>query len=73
MPRGTIRYPVFFGIDIHDGDLEGTVNHVIGLDGTAILLMPSIDNISQSKINAIRAKGSDLIGLQDLTNADMLH
>ncbi len=72
IPRGTIRYPVFFGINIHDGDLEGIINHVIGLDGSAILLMPSIDNISQSKINAIRAKGSALIGLQDLANTDTL-
>lgn len=72
IPRGTIRYPVFFGVDIHDGDLESIINHVIGLDGSAILMMPSIDNISQSKINAIRAKGSALISLQDLTNTDTL-
>lgn len=72
VPRGTIRYPVFFGIDIHDGDLEGIINHVIGLDGSAILLMPSIDSISQSKINVIRAKGSDLIGLQNLQSENCL-
>jgi len=72
MPHGTIRYPVFFGVDIHDGDLEGIISHVIGLDGSAILLMPSIDNISQSKINAIRAKGSDLIGLQNVQGENCL-
>ena len=72
IPRGTIRYPVFFGVDIHNGDLEGIINHVIGLDRSAVLLMPSIDNIGQPKINAIRAKGSALIGLQDLTNTDIL-
>lgn len=36
------------------------------------MLIPPIDNISQSKINAIRAKGSDLIGLQNLQGENFL-
>ncbi|WP_375648973.1 hypothetical protein [Bartonella sp. MU70NMGDW] len=72
IPRGTICYPVFFGIDIYDGDLEGIINHVIGLDESAILLLPSIDNIGQARINSIRAKGSDLIGLQNLQGENCL-
>ncbi|WP_375657234.1 hypothetical protein [Bartonella sp. CM120XJJH] len=72
IPRGTIRYPVFFGIDIYDGDLESIINHVIGLDESAILLLPSIDNIGQARINSIRAKGSDLIGLQNLQGENCL-
>lgn len=72
VPRSTIRYPIFFGTDVHDGDLESIINHVIGLDGAAILLMPSIDNINPFKITAIRAKGYALIGLQDLASTDEL-
>lgn len=70
VPHSTIRYPIFFGIDVYDGDLERVINHVLCLDGSAILLMPSIDDISQSKIHAIRAKGYALIGLQDLASTD---
>lgn len=72
VPRGTIRYPVFFGMNIYDGDLESIINHVIGLDESAILLLPSIDDIGQARINAIRAKGSDLIGLQNLQGENCL-
>ena len=72
IPRGTIRYPVFFGIDTYDGDLEAIINHLLGLDGPAILFLPSVDQVGQAKINAIRATGSTLIGLQDLASEENL-
>lgn len=45
---------------------------MIGLDESAILLLPSIDTIGQARIHAIRAKGSNLIGLQNLQGENFL-
>ncbi|MCZ2204418.1 hypothetical protein [Bartonella sp. A05] len=72
IPRGTIRYPIFFGIDTYDGDLDTIINHLLCLDNPAILLLPSIDNVGQAKINALKTKGHALIGLQDLQVTESL-
>ncbi|MET3590401.1 hypothetical protein ABID23_001509 [Bartonella silvatica] len=72
IPRSTIRYPVFFGINIYDGDLEGIVSHVTGLDESAILLLPSIETLAKLKLMLFMPKGSDLIGLQNLQSENCL-
>jgi hypothetical protein len=72
MPRGTIRYPVFLSVPIYDGDLNAALNYLLGRDAPAIMLLPSLDDVSQAKQHAVQAKRSSLIGLQDLQGEDCL-
>ncbi len=64
MPRGTIRYPVFLGVAIYDGDTDSVISYLLSRDKPAIMLLPSIEDVPQAKINAIKSKGSALLGLQ---------
>lgn len=66
MPRGTIRFPVFFGMATYDGDIDAVINYLLSRDEPAIMLLPSIEDVPQAKLNAVKSKGSGLIGLQDL-------
>ncbi|MDH5645646.1 MAG: hypothetical protein OEY79_03970 [Anaplasmataceae bacterium] len=56
MPRGTIRFPVFFGLPIYDGELDAAINYLLSLDKPAIMLLPSIEDIPQAKLNAVKGK-----------------
>ncbi|NQY81846.1 MAG: hypothetical protein HRT36_02100 [Alphaproteobacteria bacterium] len=70
--RGTIRFPVFLGIAIYDGDLDAVINYLMSRDTPAIMLLPSIEDVPQAKVNAIKSKGSILLGLQDLQGLESL-
>ena len=72
MPRGTIRYPVFLSVPIYDGDLNAALNYLLGRDAPAIMLLPSLDDVSQAKLHAVQAKGLMVFGLQDLQGEDCL-
>lgn len=72
MPRGTIRIPLFLGIPIFDGELDADINYLLGGDVPAILLLPSIENVPQAKLNAVKNKNSTIISLQDLQGDDGL-
>ncbi len=72
MPRGTIRYPVFLGVAIYDGDTDSVISYLLSCDKPAIMLLPSIEDVPQAKINAIKSKGSALLGLQTMQGDDSL-
>ena len=72
MPRGTIRFPVLLGMATYDGDLDAVINYLLSREEPAIMMLPSIENVPQAKINAIKCKGSVLLGLQNLQSDDSL-
>ncbi len=72
VPRGTVKCPVYVGVAINDGELDAIINYLLTHQTPAILLLPSLDGVSQNVRQAIHRKGKAIIALENLQQDDRL-
>lgn len=66
IPRGTVRFPVFFHLPLNDGDLPKTLNALSQTADSFILMLPTLDLLRSEQATGLRSQKSLAVGVNGL-------
>lgn len=72
VPRGTVKCPVYLGIAIDEGELDSLASFLLAHQTSAIMLLPSLDGLSQDVLQAICRQNKAIIALESLQQNNVL-
>ena len=70
IPRGTVRFPVFFHLPLNDGDLPKTLNALSQTADAFILMLPTLDLLRTEQATGLRNQKSLAVGVDSLDGAN---
>ena len=72
-PRGTINFPIFFHIPYFEGDRQRAIEQISQNNEHFILLIPSTKAINSGSLEALKRRGSMMVGLEGSLPEDLFH
>lgn len=66
VPRGTVRFPVFFHLPLNDGDLPKTLNALSQTADAFILMLPTLELLRSEQATGLRSQKSLAVGVDGL-------
>lgn len=70
IPRGTIKFPVFFHLPLNDGDIPKTLNVLSQTHHAFILMLPTLDAIRTEQMTWLRSQKSIAVGVNELESVN---
>ena len=68
IPRGTIKFPVYFHMPFADGDYALALNQLLLLEKPFIMLLPTKDGLSIEQSVALKNANSLILGLEEISD-----
>lgn len=68
IPRGTIKFPVYFHMPFADGDYTSALNQLLLLEKSFVMLLPTKDGLSIEQSVALKNANSLILGLEEISD-----
>ncbi len=68
VPRGTIKFPVYFHMSFEDGDYALALNQLLLLEKSFVLLLPTRDGLSIEQPVALKNANSLILGMDEISD-----